>query len=141
MDIDKLKKSHKQALESILNILPIILGMLLLISIITNTVPKSFYHKLFNGNIFLDSLIGDVLGSVLMGNPITGYVMANELLVSGVSLVAVTAFIVAWVTVGVIQLPLEAHVLGKKFTLFRNILAFLMAIIVAIITVSIVNLI
>jgi len=141
MHTEKLKKSHKQALKGILNILPIILGMLLLISIITNTVPKSFYHKLFNGNIFLDSLIGDVLGSILMGNPITGYVMANELLVSGVSLVAVTAFIVAWVTVGVIQLPVEAHVLGKKFTLFRNIIAFFMAIVVAIITVSIVNLI
>ena len=139
MDIEKLKKSNKQAYRSIIKMLPVIFGILLLVSILSNTVPKSFYQKLFTGNLFFDSLTGDILGSLLMGNPVTGYIIGDELLKSGVSLVAVTAFLVAWVTVGIIQLPAEAMVLGKRFAIFRNICAFFMAIAVAIITVVIVE--
>jgi len=39
------------------------------------------------------------------------------------------------VTVGVIQLPAEASILGKRFALTRNILSFIFAILVAIATV------
>ncbi|MDV7186061.1 hypothetical protein R3X25_02105 [Lutibacter sp. TH_r2] len=139
MNLVKLKKSNKIAFKNIVKTLPIIFSMLFLVSIITNVVPKSFYQKLFKGNLFLDALIGDLLGSFLMGNPITGYIIGNELLKSGISLVAVTTFLVAWVTVGIFQSPAEALFLGKRFALFRNISAFFMAIVVAIITVLIVN--
>ena len=50
----------------------------------------------------------------------------------GISLYAVTAFIVAWVTVGMIQLPAEAAILGKRFAILRNFLSFLLSIAVAI---------
>lgn len=55
----------------------------------------------------------------------------------GVGLIAVTAFIVSWVTVGIIQLPAESVILGKKFAILRNISAFILSIIVAILTVLI----
>lgn len=57
----------------------------------------------------------------------------------GVSLIAVTSFIVAWVTVGFIQFPAEAMLLGKKFAIVRNVVAFVFSIIVALITVGIVS--
>ncbi|RUT79320.1 hypothetical protein [Ancylomarina longa] len=139
MNLEKIKNSNKRAISAIVNILPITFGILLLISIITNITPGSFYKNLFTGNLLSDSLIGDILGSVFIGNPITGYIAGNELLKSGVSLVAVTAFLVAWVTVGVIQSPAEAKALGNKFAIFRNICAFFMAIIAALITVFIVE--
>jgi len=53
----------------------------------------------------------------------------------GVSLFTVTAFIAAWVTVGVIQLPIEASILGKRFALTRNVLSYIFAILVTIATV------
>lgn len=139
MNFEKLKHSNRAALKIIGNSLPVTFGILLLISIITGTIPNSFYQKLFSGNLILDSLIGDLLGSVLIGNPITGYIIGNELLISSVSLFGVTAFLVAWVTVGVIQSPAEAKALGKGFALFRNLCAFFMALVVAIITVSVVG--
>jgi len=52
---------------------------------------------------------------------------------------AVTAFLVAWVTVGLVQLPAEVMMLGKKFAIIRNITAFIFAIIVAIITIVILD--
>ena len=48
---------------------------------------------------------------------------------------AVSALIVAWVTVGVVQLPAEALALGHAFALRRNLLCFLSAIAVAWLTV------
>jgi len=59
------------------------------------------------------------------------------MLSQGVGLIAVTAFIVSWVTVGIIQLPAESAILGKRFALLRNLTAFVFSIIVAIITVLI----
>lgn len=48
----------------------------------------------------------------------------GELLEQGAGLVAVTAFLVAWVTVGLIQLSVESILLGKKFAVSRNIFQF-----------------
>ena len=67
-------------------------------------------------------------------------IIGGELLAQGVSLVAVTAFLIAWVTVGVVQLPAESILLGRRFALLRNIISFVFSVIVAIITVFLVGL-
>ena len=92
---------------------------------------------LFSKNTLLDSAIGSFLGSILAGNPITSYILGGELLQQGVSLMAVTAFLISWVTVGIIQLPAEIALLGKNFALVRNVTAFLLSIVIAIFTVII----
>ena len=136
----KLKQSVAKAGKALWNSFPILLGVILLVSIITVLIPTSAYSFLFRNN-FLDSLIGSALGSVLAGNPITSYIISGELISQGISLVAVTAFIVAWVTVGLVQLPAESMLLGKRFAITRNITAFILAIIVAVITVGVLTLI
>ena len=83
----------------------------------------------------LDILCGAGFGSILAGNPINSYVIGGELLEHGVSLFAVTAFIIAWVTVGLVQLPAEMSALGKKFALIRNVLSFVLSIAISIFTV------
>ncbi len=137
VDIHKLKISHKKALGGIVNIGPIILGVLLLVSIINVMIPKSFYTKVFTGNLWLDALKGGLLGSLLTGNPVTGYILGNGFLSAGVSMIAVTSFIVSWTTVGLVQLPAEALALGKPFAIYRNISAFIIAIIAAVLSVLI----
>ena len=126
--------------KSMYSSLPVLIGIILLIGLISTIVPKSSYAMLFSKNIVLDSIIGSGIGSVLAGNPITSYVLGGELLKQGVSLVAVTSFIVAWVTVGLVQLPAESILLGKKFAISRNFVSFIFSIIVAIITVLILGL-
>jgi len=117
--------------------LPMILGTILLISLISALVPKTFYTTVFSKNMLLDSLIGGIIGSISAGNPITSYIFGGEMLNQGIGLLAVTAFIVSWVTVGLIQLPAESVILGKKFAILRNITAFILSIFVAIATVLI----
>ena len=130
----KIKDAITKAGKGLLKALPMIFGTILLISLISAIVPKSFYTTVFTQNSFFDSFIGSLVGSISAGNPITSYIFGGEMLSQGIGLIAVTAFLVSWVTVGVIQLPAESMILGKKFAIIRNLVSFILAIIVAIIT-------
>ncbi|MCD6476673.1 MAG: hypothetical protein J7K26_00705 [Candidatus Aenigmarchaeota archaeon] len=135
-----MKESALKAGKSIWNSLPVLAGIILLISLANTVIPKSSYSVLFNKFPLLDSIIGSIIGSILAGNPINSYIIGGELLNQGVSLIAVTSFIVAWVSVGIIQLPAESMLLGKKFAIIRNIVSFILSIIVAFVTVIILGL-
>ena len=140
IDYEKLKDVNRRALQSLSNMIPMLLGILLLIAMMRVFIPKTFYSKMFTGNMFFDSIIGSIVGSVSIGSPITGYILGAGFLKEGISLVAITGFLVAWVTVGLVQLPLESVMMGKRFAIFRNLTNFLMSFVVAIVTVLILNL-
>lgn len=135
MELTSVKNSFLKTAKSFKNFLPVIFGVLLLVSLLVTLIPKSFYSKLFTGNMATDSLLGAVLGSISTGNPLISYMIGGELLAEGVSLIAITAFILTWISVGVVQLPAEIKALGKRFAITRNLLSFLTAIIVAALTV------
>ncbi len=122
------KKSGKALYTS----LPIMLGIILLLGISQALISSNFYQKIFSQNTLLDTLIGGIAGSIFAGNPITSHIIGGELLKQGVSISAVTAFLVSWVTVGIVQLPAESILLGKRFAITRNILSFFFAVIIGI---------
>jgi len=115
--------------------LPILGGVLMLIALADTLIPKQAYRMIFTGNRVLDPLVGAAVGSVSGGNPITSYVIGGELRQQGVSMLAITAFLLAWVTVGMIQLPAEALMLGRRFAVVRNAVSFCTSIVIAILTV------
>ena len=123
------------------SILPILIGVVLCIGLFNAFVSEDVLASIFSGNTILDTLWGACFGSVLAGNPINSYVIGAALLNNGVSLFAVTALILTWVTVGLVQLPAEIASLGLRFALLRNALCFILAIPVAILTVILLNLI
>jgi uncharacterized membrane protein YraQ (UPF0718 family) len=129
------KKAARSLLNNLRMSLPVLVGVLLLVGLFASSTLKEIFAGVFTGNRLLDPLIGAVFGSVAAGNPLTSYVIGGELLENGISLIAVVAFIVSWVTVGTVQLPAESLMLGKRFALLRNALSFLMAILIALITV------
>lgn len=110
-------------------------GILLLLSLFHQLLKNNYQHW-FSGNYFIDPLIGALAGSISFGIPITSYVAGGELLQAGVSLLAVTAFVMAWTTVGLVMIPLEASALGMRFAVVRNLLNFVFALLVAIATVA-----
>ncbi|MEF8848894.1 MAG: hypothetical protein V5A68_07145 [Candidatus Thermoplasmatota archaeon] len=114
---------------------PVVISVILLVGLFKIFVPSEVISSVFNGELFRDTFFGSILGSISAGNPITSYIIGGELLKEGVSLFAVAAFITAWVTVGVVQMPAEASILGKRFALIRNLLSFLLSIAVAAATV------
>ena len=69
-----------KAAKNLLKSLPIILGTVLSVALINVLIPPSFYAKIFTKHILLDSLIGDLIGSLLAGNPVTSYILGGEFL-------------------------------------------------------------
>ena len=130
----QIKQSIKKTIKIFKTALPIMVGMLLLINLL-NVFLKDYYSKVFTGNVLLDPFIGALLGSASFGIPVTSYIVGGELLLEGVSLLAVTAFIMAWTTVGLAMLPLEASFLGKRFALTRNIVNFIFSLIIAVLVI------
>ncbi|MEA3399357.1 MAG: permease [Patescibacteria group bacterium] len=132
--------AFKQTCNNFKKSLPFLLGIILLIAFLMSVISPSFLHTIFTGKALVDSFIGSVFGSILAGNPVNSYIISSELLEQGVSMIAVVAFIISWVTVGIVQFPAEASLLGKKFAIVRNVVSFFMAIVIAIITVLILQL-
>ena len=130
-----LKESFKKTIRTFINILPIIVGMILATSLVVTLFPEQISSGLFGNGEILDTLLGASIGSIAVGHPLLSYLLGGELLGGGVSLIAVTALVVTWVTVGIVQLPAEAIMLGARFAVYRNIISFIAAIAIAFLTV------
>jgi uncharacterized membrane protein YraQ (UPF0718 family) len=131
------KRALSQTIMAFKKSIPILMAVLMLLALAEALIPKEVYRLIFTGNELLDPFVGAVAGSIAGGNPITSYILGGELRQQGVSLLAVTAFLVAWVTVGILQLPAEALMLGRRFAVIRNGVSFVLSIVIAVLTVFI----
>jgi len=130
--LKKFKQSIIKSATTFGNILPILIGVLLLVSFVIIVTPSNFFLNIFTNNPFVDPFLGAISGSILIGNPILSYILGGEFIERGISEVAVISFMISWVTVGIAQLPMESLVLGKKFAIIRNAVSFLLSIIISI---------
>ena len=128
--------SFYRAFRSLGTALPTLLGVVLLLGLFLTLVSKQFIASVFTGELFHDTIIGSAMGSIAAGNAVNSYIIGGELMNKGVSLFAITAFIVTWVTVAVTQFPAEVAFLGKRFAVIRNSLSFFLAILVSVATVT-----
>ena len=127
------KVLQKSAL-SFLALSPLLLGIIGLVGLFQVLVTPKMLAALFQGNGVIDTLIGTLAGATAPGNPVVSYLLGGELLQQGISLYAVSAFVISWVTLGLTQLPAEVEVFGGRFTLYRNILAFVFTMLIATLT-------
>jgi predicted Fe-Mo cluster-binding NifX family protein len=127
--------AFRKALRQFFSIIPVLIGVVLLVGLFRGFVSRNLLLTIFSGNVFQDTLWGACIGSLLSGNPVNSYVVAETLLKMGVSLFGAAALMLTWVNVGLLQLPVEISALGSRFALSRAIAAFLMAIVVSILTV------
>jgi uncharacterized membrane protein YraQ (UPF0718 family) len=121
----------KSAAAGFLYIMPLMLGVILLVGLFKVYVTPEKLTSLFGGSTAADTLLATLAGGLSAGQPVISYVLGGEMLENGISLQAVTAFILSWVTLGVVQLPMEVQMLGLRFTAARNTLSFLFAIAIA----------
>ena len=135
LNIDRLKKSLKKSTTGILNSVPIFLGIIIITGVLKNVLTADIIKKIITGGELAGAIIASLVGGIFAGNPVNSYILSGELLKNGISLFVVTAFIVSWVTVGVVQLPAESLLLGKNFAYIRNFTSLMLSIAVAAITV------
>ena len=130
--MNDLKNAAKSTLNNLVRTLPVLLAVVFLIGLFKVALSYDFF-LFFTDNSILNLFLGALLGSVLAGTPITSYIIGGELISHGISVQAVTAFLVTWVTVGFVQFPAESFMFGKNFAIIRNVIAFCSAIVIGII--------
>jgi predicted Fe-Mo cluster-binding NifX family protein len=124
----------KRSARQFIGLLPVMAGVILLIGLFKTLLSKEMISAVFSGNALQDAFWGTCLGSLFAGNPINSYLIGAGLLDRGVSLFGITAFMVAWVCVGLLQLPAEIAALGRRFALARTGLCFCLAMAISILT-------
>jgi len=134
---NRLKIAAKNTLGTLMMVMPMLFSVIALAGLFETLVTPEMIQSIFKGSLVTDTLLGTGIGAVSVGQPFLSYVIGGELLDEGVSLYAVTAFILSFVTLGLIQLPLEWSLFGTRFTLLRNILSFIFAFLISISTVYI----
>ncbi len=139
---EKNKKKSRQSQQSFGQVLrksslaflamsPLLIGIIGLVGLFQVIVTPEMIGSFFKGNPLVDTIIGTFAGATASGNPVISYLLGGELLGRGISLYAVSAFILSWVTLSFIHLPAESEVFGFGFTFLRNILAFIFTMIIA----------
>lgn len=134
---NRLKEASKNTLESLSVVAPMLIAIIGLVGLFETIITPEMLHSLFSGSTIKDMLIGTFAGGVSVGQPFLSYIIGGELLQEGVSLYAVTAFILSFVTLGVVQLPLEYSLFGARFTIMRNLLSLIFAFLVSFATIKI----
>ena len=134
------KKAFSKALMGFISITPMLIAVIGLVGLMQIYLTPDMLARLFGYGPVLDTLSGTLAGAVSMGQGMISYVVAEGLMEQGVSHYALSAFILAWITLGFVQLPAEASVFGIKFTVYRNILTLISTIVIAYATVFTVGL-
>jgi len=129
-DKKKTKQALKKAVNSFLNLLPSLLGIIGLIGLMLALVPRELIASFFGNNSPVGIMIISVIGSVTLLPAFVAFPLASSFLEAGASIVAVACFITTLLMVGVITAPLEIEYFGKKFTFWRNLSALAMAVII-----------
>jgi len=109
-----------------------IIGILFLIGLFFSLVPHEVIRDFLGGpDPILSTIFGAAIGTVTIIPAFVAFPLAASLVDMGAHLVAVAAFITTLTMVGFFTAPIEIKYFGKRFTLVRNLVSFLVAIVIA----------
>ncbi|HHT96755.1 MAG TPA: permease [Clostridiales bacterium] len=111
-----------------------IIGILFLIGIIlTFLPPETIKEYAGQSSSLITTLIFALVGCITLIPAFVAFPLAGSLVNAGASIVPVVAFLTTLTMVGIVTFPLEKKEFGTKFTLIRNSLSFVFAIVIALI--------
>ncbi|MDC7233805.1 MAG: permease [Spirochaetales bacterium] len=134
-DRKKSMKALKMAGKRLLKIVPMILIMVILIAIILYYFPPDVMSRYLGGeNRWLAMLSATVLGTIALIPGFIAFPLGGVLRDSGVPYMVIAAFTSSLMMVGLLTLPVEKQYLGMKVSLLRNLVSFVIALTVAVVT-------
>lgn len=129
-DREKTQRALKISAKSLRDLVPRILGMVALVGLVLALVPPDLLTKLFSfhgiGGFVMISAIGSI---ITMPAPIA-FPLVGSLFRLGAAPATLAAFVTTLTMVGIITAPMEISYFGKRFTLIRQSLSFVTAIII-----------
>jgi uncharacterized membrane protein YraQ (UPF0718 family) len=133
--VEKTIEATKVALKKFVNILPAFLSMLILVSMILFFVPDKIILKYLGAhNKFIGIVFGSFFGSITLMPGFIAYPLCGILLKKGVTYMVLSAFSTTLMMVGILTYPVEKAYFGTRVTIIRNVISFIVAIVVALMT-------
>ncbi|PKM51894.1 MAG: permease [Firmicutes bacterium HGW-Firmicutes-7] len=131
-DKKKTIKALKKAWKAFNNILPELLGIIILVGFMLAILNPSVISKIIGDSSgWLGVLLSSVIGAITLIPGFVAFPTAALLLENGAGYMQIGAFVSSLMMVGVITIPVEIKVFSKKITILRNVLAFIFSFIVA----------
>ncbi|MGI6129111.1 MAG: permease [bacterium] len=111
-----------------------IIAILFLIGLIlTFMPPETIKQYAGQSNYIITTIVFALVGCITLIPAFVAFPLAGSLVNAGANIVPVVAFLTTLTMVGIVTFPLEKKAFGVKFTLIRNSLSFVFAIIIALI--------
>lgn len=131
-DRQKTKKAFLVAKKALLKTAPNLLSVLGIVGLTLGILTPETISKLVGSEAgFIATIMAAIIGSITLIPSLVAFPLAGSLLRSGSTVMTISAFITTLVMVGVVTAPMEIKALGKKFTLLRNGLGFIAALVIA----------
>ena len=129
---EKSKKAFKVAGKALLKTAPSLLTVLGIVGLTLGILaPETISNMVGAEAGFTATIVAAILGAITYIPSFVAFPLAGSLLRSGATVMTISAFITTLVMVGIVTAPMEIKALGKKFTLLRNGLGFMAALIIA----------
>ena len=112
---------------------PGILSMVFLVGLVLAIFPKESLAIIFTQKGFVGFVIVSLVGAIVSIPGPIAFPLAGALLKIGASKAMMASFITTLTMVGVVSSPLEISYFGKRFTIMRQILSFVAAIVIGLI--------
>lgn len=131
-DKKKTLNSIKMSSGMMKNMMGEIIGILFLIGLILTFIPPDTIRQYMGStNTLISTIVSAILGSITLIPAFVAFPLVGSLVDAGANIVPVVAFLTTLTMVGVVTFPLEKREFGMKFTIVRNSLSFMFAIIIA----------
>lgn len=131
---EKTKQALKAAGKISLTVFPVLFLIFILMGVTSVFVSKETIGSwLGSGSGVLGIVIGELVGSFALVQPAAVFPYAGILHEKGANYGSLFGFVMTAILIGITMLPLEMKLFGKKFTMVRNILAFILIFIIALI--------
>ena len=127
-------KALKIALKGTLNMAPAIGIIIILVGLLMGFFKPELISKLLgNQSGFIGIALASVAGAILMIPSLIAFPLTASLVKSGASISIAAAFITTLTMIGFVTLPIEIKEMGKRLTLLRNGISFIIAVGIALI--------
>lgn len=130
VDREKTRRALKIGAKSLHGLIPRILGMVALVGLVLALVPPDMLRRLFSfqglGGYLLIAGIGSL---ITMPAPIA-FPLAGSMLKLGAAPATMATFVTTLTMVGLITAPMEVAHFGKRFTVVRQTLSFITAVVI-----------
>lgn len=128
----KSKQSLKKALFKGLGLAPQLISLIFIIGIVFAFIPPEMIKDYLGGDFSMVQVGAAALfGSLMMIPSLLALPLAGSLIDAGASYTPVAAFVTTLTMVGFVTIPIELKELGKKITIYRNVLAIIFALIIS----------